>query len=329
MSERRNVLISSAGRRGELVEIFQKSLRDLDPEASVYTADVSSLSAAGLLGDGHHLVPRLDSPQYVDHLLELCASLDVGHIIPTIDTELSVYAAARETFRDAGTVVWVSGSGSITVARDKKLTNEFLRAHRLPHVLQWSLDEARQQDLPYPVVAKPAAGSSSVGLAYLSSPADLDRLDADLDYVIEATASGVEHTVDVLVDTDGAARLAVPRRRLEVRAGEVSKGITIEDEDLARVARDVAEALPDAFGVLNVQVFRDALTGDMAVIEINARFGGGFPLTYRAGGDAPRWLLERLRGVEPTTSLTWEPGLVMLRFDRAVFAPASQVGLTP
>lgn len=38
-------------------------------------------------------------------------------------------------------------------------------------------------------------------------------------------------------------------------------------------------------GCICVQVFYNPETEDIVGIEINPRFGGGYPLTYKAGGD--------------------------------------------
>ncbi|QIK64970.1 ATP-grasp domain-containing protein [Nocardioides sp. HDW12B] len=327
---RPNVLVTSAGRRGELIEILRQSFAAGGRRASVFTADASALSAAGLVGDGHHVVPRLDDPTYLDVLTRLCDELDVGHVVPTIDTELPLMASAVRHLDNQGTRVWVSGPETIALAQDKRLTNRFLAEHGLPHARQWDLDSLDDfHSLSFPVIAKPARGSSSVGLARVTSSDALSQLRTERggqDYVVESVARGTEYTVDVLVDRLGTCRASIPRKRLEVRAGEVSKGVTVDRPDLAALAREVVTKLPDAFGVLNVQIFADA-TGPSAVIEVNARFGGGFPLTYRAGADLPGWLAQDIDLVPPTASLQWAAGLVMLRYDRAVFASADDLGV--
>ena len=79
-------------------------------------------------------------------------------------------------------------------------------------------------------------------------------------------------------------------------------------------------ALPGPFGALTIQAFVDDATGELAIIELNARFGGGFPLSREAGADFPRWILEDLFGLPSTaTADEWRDGLVMLRYDAAVF----------
>lgn len=327
MSATSHVLISSAGRRGELVQIFRRSL---PPGSMVHTADMSSLSAAGQLADQHHLVPPVTSPDLLPAIESLCQTHGISHVVPTIDPELPVYAAARDRLRDRGITVWVSGVETVGLGQDKRATQAFLREHGLPTVAQWTRDEAvATADLPFPVIAKPAGGSASKGLQVLTSAAQVEALPTDGDYVVEETAPGIEHTIDVLVDRDGVCRATVPRRRLEVRAGEVSKGVTVASAPLEKLARRVAEQLPDAFGVLNMQIFHDEATGRMSVIELNARFGGGFPLAYHAGCRAPAWLLDHLAGTREleADALSWRSGVLMLRYDQGVYAEASEVGL--
>jgi carbamoyl-phosphate synthase large subunit len=186
-------------------------------------------------------------------------------------------------------------------------------------------------------MAKPRFGSASEGVALLRNAAELELLvardEAGLpltdgrpgDMVVQSVASGREHTIDVFVDRAGQCHCAIPRRRLEVRGGEVSKAVTVRSEELIDLAFAMVNALPGAYGVLNFQVFADEKAGTLAVIEINPRFGGGFPLSHRAGADFARWLLEDVRGLPSTaTGDGWRDGLVMLRYDAAVFVDEAQ-----
>ncbi len=139
----------------------------------------------------------------------------------------------------------------------------------------------------FPVVVKPVAGSASVGVRKIATRDELATLGTLSGLVVEECAPGDEHSIDVLVDRAGTVRDVVVRRRVEVRAGEVSKGITVHDAEIMDLASAVAEALPDAYGVLTVQLFRDPRDRSMRVIEINARFGGGFPTGVAGRGAVP------------------------------------------
>src|SRR5208337_2093698 len=126
---------------------------------------------------------------------------------------------------------------------------------------------------------------------------------------------------DILADFAGRVRCVVPRLRMETRTGEISKGMTVKNRALIDAGKRVVEALPGAMGCITVQCFLTP-QGEIQFIEINPRFGGGFPLSAQAGADFPRWIIELMLGRNPQIALDgWTDGLLMLRYDEAVFVP--------
>ena len=315
------VLVSSAGRRVELLRGFRDALAAAGLEGRVLAADRSWYSSAFHEADEGLLVPSCDEDAFVPAVLDLCGKHAVDLIVPTIDPELPVYAAARERFAGAGVTVAVSGPEAVTISADKVRTHAWLVETGLPTVRQAGVDVVRADPpgWPFPLVVKPRFGSAGIGVAVVHDAAELDVAARAGEVVVQEVARGREHTIDLLVDRAGRCVSAVPRRRLEVRAGEVSKAVTVRSSALEDVAARVAERLPGAYGPLTVQVFSDE-DGGLAVIEVNARFGGGFPLAREAGADHPRWLVEEVAGLTSTADRgAWRPGLVMLRYDAAVF----------
>jgi carbamoyl-phosphate synthase large subunit len=330
MREDFNVLISSAGRRVALLKAFRQSLGELDLQASVQAADMSPLSAAMQIADARHLVPACTTAEFIPHLLDICRENSIRLLVPTIDTELKAYSEACEEFAAVGTSVAISSPETIAICADKQRTHEWLVNNNFPTVRQASVDEILRdlEHWRFPLIAKPVAGSASAGIRFVRSARELRGLDGERDYVIQEVASGAEFTLDVLVDREGSARCSVPRLRLEVRAGEVSKGVTVRHANLEQLGSTICEELPGAYGVLTVQIFLDETTGTMNVIEINPRFGGGYPLAFQAGANYPRWMVEEMLGMTSTVSKDgWEDGLVMLRYDDAAFIRADEVGL--
>jgi carbamoyl-phosphate synthase large subunit len=319
------VLVSSAGRRVELLRGFRRALASLGLDGRVIATDASWYSSAFHDADEAFLVPRLDDPAYVPTLVALCEKQQVDLVVPTIDTEMSAWVGARDQFTAIGTTVSLSGAGVVDIAADKQLTHEWLVANGFPTVGQASpgsvLDDPDAWD--FPLVAKPRFGSAGIGVGIVRDAAELavavGRPELG-EMVVQTLAPGREHTIDVLADRAGRCVCAVPRRRIEVRSGEVSKGVTVRSPALQDLAARICEALPGAFGTITIQVFVGDAPGELAVIEINARYGGGFPLALEAGADFPRWQLEELLGLPSTASADgWRDGLVMLRYDAAVF----------
>lgn len=316
------VLISSIGRRSQLIGCFQQAFQRLNIPGRIIGVDANpSLSPAAHLVEQCFPVPRCDDPTFVDSVLAVCKEQQVRLVIPTIDPELPVYAAQRKRFMAEGIQVAISGEQTIQISADKSKTNAWLRTQGLPTVRQASADEVmKYPDWPLPAVVKPRRGSASVGVVKVYSQSMLRAaLESGSDLVVEEFAAGDEYTINVLVDKDRRCVCAVPHRRIEVRAGEVSKGITVKAPQLLQLAKDVAESLPDAFGPLNIQCFKPQ-SGPALVTEINARFGGGFPLANEAGAAFPVWMLEEILGLPSTASFdSWTDNLTMLRYDSAVF----------
>lgn len=327
---RTSILVSSAGRRVALMGCFREALAGIGVEGRVIAADLSPLAAAYQAADAAFPVPRCTAPEFIPAMLKICKREGVSLVVPTIDTELSAYASARGEFERVGTVVAVSGPATVAIGGNKIATQEWLRREGFPTVRQGTPEEVCSEAAawPFPLIVKPAGGSASIGVSRVTTREELEAASKVPDAIVQTVARGVEHTVDVLVNKPGKAVCAVPRRRLEVRAGEVSKGITVRDARLSDLATQIAERLPDAYGVLNIQIFLDQSTGEMSVIEINPRFGGGFPLSWEAGARYPQWMLEEILGLPSTAKAdAWRDGLVMLRYDAAVFVDRGKVGL--
>jgi carbamoyl-phosphate synthase large subunit len=326
------VLISSAGRRVELLRAFRRAVAD-EAEGGrpgrVLAVDCSWLSSAFHDADEAFLVPRCDDPAFVPEMLRICREQRVDLVVPTLDPELPVYAAARDRFAAVGTTVAVSSPDVVAIAGDKQRTHDWLVANGFPTVRQGSVAQVLQDPdgWPLPLVVKPRFGSASIGVTFVQTYDELQRAAAIPDAVVQTRACGHEHTVVVLAARDGTCLATVPRRRLEVRAGEVSKAVTVRSPELQELTAKLCEALPGAYAALNVQVFMSEDRRDLAVIELNARFGGGFPLALAAGANFPRALVQDVRSQPITTAVDgWRDAVVMLRYDAAVFVDQAEGG---
>lgn len=323
-----SVLLTSGGRRVALVREFQAALRALGVPGRVLVADLRRNAAAFHAADAGVLVPRVTSPEYVPHLLALCEREGVRMVVPLIDTELHLLAPHREAFAAKGVTLVVSSPATTELSLDKRSTRDFFLAHGFdtPAVLDAAAILA-DPNARYPYFLKPSDGSCSVGATRIDD-AELLAFHArhTANAMVQEFVKGEEYTLDVLADLTGKVRCVVPRLRIETRAGEVSKGMTVKDPLLMDAGRRVVEALPGALGCMTVQLF---LTAERAVkfIEINPRFGGGFPLAAAAGAKYPEWLIAWALGREPAVAMdAWTDGLVMLRYDDAVFVQKSEIG---
>ena len=254
-----NFLVSSAGRRGALVEIL-KSVAMRRGGGRVVAIDASPLSAAGHLADHFEIVSPIDHQDFVESVLDVVSRHATDVVIPTIDLEIAPYAESRARFARLGADVWAPSTESAHLTFDKWDLYNWLIEHDVPTVETYQADDPALKALEGPVVAKPRSGSSSTGVMRHSSVEGLPPHLAE-DYIVQAMATGVELTVDFGVDRSGRFLGAVPRQRLEVRAGEVSKAVTVRIDEAVRIAETLATELPGMYAVANVQMYFDASTG--------------------------------------------------------------------
>jgi carbamoyl-phosphate synthase large subunit len=315
------VLLSSAGRRAGLLACFRADATALGLSLRVVAVDLDpDLSAACRLADAAYPVAACHTPRYLEQLYDICRRERVDLVVPTIDPELYPLSGAAEDFAGIGTRIVVSSPGVVATARSKQETARRLREAGIPTPRTRPLADVRDDPggLTWPLLAKPDAGSSSVGIRWLDTPGDLAGLPTHDGYIVQERWFGTEFTVNLFVDAGGTFRCAVPHERREVRAGEVSKGITRRHPALEAAARRLAEALPGLRGPACFQaIARD--DGAFAVFELNARLGGGYPLAHAAGAPFTRWLLEEAAGLPSSAHNDWEDGLLMLRHDEARF----------
>ncbi|GAB6011955.1 ATP-grasp domain-containing protein [Viscerimonas tarda] len=312
-----NILITSAGQRVSLVRAFQKELRN-DKLGLVFTTDLNpKLSAACNISDKYFQVSRVTSSTYIEEVLTICQENNIGMIIPTIDTELQILSDNKDLFEDNNIKVIISSHKFIQTCRDKRITNNFFLEHgvNIPRPIN-------KENPTFPIFIKPYDGSLSSDIFIINTKEEL--LDKFLNNekfmfmeVIDKNEYS-EYTVDMYYGKDNRVKSIIPRKRITVRAGEIQKGITCKNEIVNYLKRKF-EYIDGAIGCITLQLFYSDETKDIIGIEINPRFGGGFPLSYAAKGNYPKWLIEEYFLNESINYFEgWENNLLMLRYDDEV-----------
>lgn len=319
--KRVGVLFTCVGRRVELLRAFRRAAEHLPIRLEIHGADMSRLSPAVHHVDKAHTVPAVSDRRYISDLVGLVRRHKLHLLIPLLDPELPALSAATERFAEVGCRALVSLPSVIRTCRDKILTFKALKGAGIDTPQTWTWREMlKRKRHRFPYFLKPRKGSAAMGNFVINNRDELATFGRRVrDPIVQEYVEGVEHTLDVYTGFDGKPRCVVPRRRLEVRTGEVSKGLIVKNPAIMAIGCAVAEALGGCRGVVTVQCIVTR-QGRIRVIEINPRFGGGVPLSIQAGADFPRWILSELIGRQPRISATaFRDDLAMLRFDESVF----------
>lgn len=313
-----NILITSAGKRVSLVNLFKKELTQVFPNAKVFTTDMNpDLAPAGYVSDFCFKVPRVTDSGYLDLLIQICKENGVRIIIPTIDTELLLLAENKERLEQEGIIAVVSSLEFVTACRDKRNSNALFQK------LNIRIPEPRDKNNPkYPMFAKPYDGSLSKDLFVIRQEQELTPEIMEhpklifMEYIDKTEYK--EYTVDLYYGRDHQLKCIVPRERIEIRAGEINKGRTKKNY-LVQYLKERMELLPSVVGCICIQLFYKEETQDVVAIEINPRFGGGYPMSYHAGANYPAYIIqEYLQGKSVCYYEDWKDNTLLLRYDTEV-----------
>lgn len=313
-----NILFSCAGRRRYLLKYFRE---ELSPNDKIIATDMQSSAPALTEADIVEIVPAVYAENYIESLKEICIKHSVDAIISLNDLELPILANNRYKFEEIGTKVIVSSMDVIDICFDKYKTSEFLSKIGLNSPKTFiSYEEAiialRKGDLKFPVIIKPRWGSGSIGIEIAYDFEDLEILynylkkklsrsilakasNSEDSLLIQEYINGPEYGLDIMNNLNGEHCGISIKQKLSMRAGETDKAITIENADIKYIGQQIAHNLKH---IANLDCDILEKNGEYYVLELNPRFGGGYPFSHEACVNMPKAIISWLKNEMPSKS---------------------------
>lgn len=313
-----NVLFSSVGRRVELVKAFREASNELKIKSKLIGVDMDELAPALNFVDKKYKVPKLSSEEFIPQIIEICKKENVAIIIPTLDTELSLYSKNKELIQnECGAKVMVSDENVISIIRNKVKTYEFLKENNFSVPKLIKEKDVQDKEYKFPLFIKPLDGSSSINNFKINNERELEFFK---EYVsnpmIQEFSEGQEYCVDVFCDFNGKVITVVPKIRIAHRGGEITKAKIVKDRELIEIGKKLASLLKPC-GEINFDCIKTENGVD--IIEINGRFAGGSPISFKSGANSPKKIYQLLMNEELQYNENFEDGFIALRFDDAVY----------
>ncbi|MFK7857910.1 MAG: ATP-grasp domain-containing protein [Granulosicoccus sp.] len=322
-----NVLLTCVGRRNYLANYFRQALAG---QGKVIGTDMNP-TAPGLVDcDEQCVVSNVYAENYIDQLTDLCVEKQVSLLISLNDLELPILSSAKERFEQHGVIVAISHSRVIDICSDKLATYHWLQENNFPTPdtyaeLDAALAAVNAGALQFPCIVKPRWGSGSIGIFTVHDEKELkaaytlvlsqvirgmlftvSRADLPHSVLIQARCGGTEFGCDILNDFTAITRGVVTKQKLAMRAGETDKAVVRKNDKLSVFCQSLGQRLGH-IGNLDCDIFVDGDT--FHVLELNARFGGGYPFSHVAGAQFPQALLawSKAEHFQPTAlSLTYD-----------------------
>lgn len=310
------ILFTSIGRRVELVQAFRNAAEELGQKVKLYGADISDTAPALAFCDAQVKTCRISHEDYISTLLEICCQEKIDILIPTIDTDLLVLAGNIELFQAQGTKVLISSYEFVSCCRDKRKTATLFEKSGLsaPKVFT----DVREYNMDFPAFIKPLDGSSSINAYKADNFEELQEYAMKIEnYIVQPFIDGTEYTIDAMCDFEGKPIFITPRERVAVRSGEVLKTKITQDSQMIGEGKRLIDMFKPA-GPITIQLIRTKERKDY-FIEINPRFGGGAPLSMKAGADAAKAVImlsqgKRISFVDNAAA----DGKIYSRFDQSI-----------
>jgi len=281
----------------------------------IIATDMQDSAPALQAADVKLTVPAVYADNYISELLGICKKYAVDAIISLNDLELPILAREKSRFEENGTRVIISSTEVIDICFDKNKTMQWLESIGLTTPRTYiSLDGVREAlrkgEIKFPLLMKPRWGSSSIGLEVVEDEEEMEMCYnllrkkikktilakasiGDEYVVIQEIVTGDEYNLDIMNDLEGRNMAVCAKKKLSIRAGETDKATIVGDRLLNDVGREIGQRLGH-IGNLDVDLI--VADGKCYIIDLNPRFGGGFPFTYEAGINYPLALLKMLRG---------------------------------
>lgn len=314
-----NILFTCAGRRTYLLKYFKEQLGE---DGIIVGTDMQLNAPALSAADVKEQVPAVYAQDYIDRTVQICRKHDINAIISLNDLELPILSAARQRLANEGVTLIVSEPKVIDICFDKYRTAQYVESIGLNSpktfvTLDSAIGALKSGELVFPLVLKPRWGSGSIGIEFVNDLEELRDGYAQLlkkvkksilctasqgsEYIlIQQAINGQEYGMDVMNDLNGNNRGVSVKMKLAMRAGETDKASTVDNADIRAIGRKLGENLRH-IGNLDVDIFEQ--NGKYYVLELNPRFGGGFPFSYEAGVNFPKAIIEWLKGNEVDDSI--------------------------
>lgn len=321
-----NLLITSIGQRGYLVDHFKESAKG---EFGIYAADAMKYAPGLQNADKAFVIPLANDPNYFSELLKICQKHDIQAIISINDLELPILARHQKEFQKHDIQVIISQPEVIDCTFDKWQSYEYCRANDIPvpHTYLWSQQSEIMLDLQqgvieFPILAKPRKGSRSVGIYLIHDEKSLltdmkqtglSEISEDEKVIYQEYIDSDQYSIHIFNNEKLEPVSVVTMVNLVKNLGETFHIKTFRDTELTQLGLQIGKKLKH-FGPISADVHQRK-NGEYVVLEFNPRISGGYSLSHFAGADFPGKIFKLMKGekIQVKAVDDFEDGVILLK----------------
>lgn len=307
-----NIMMLGGARRVSMAELFKRSGERIGREVNIVSYELMEQVPIALVGKVV-VGLRWSDPNVVADIVRVAKEYEIDIILPFVDGAIEI--ASKVKHQLPGVFIPVGDFETNRTMFDKVSAARAFENAGIPIPRTYTAINAKM-----PAIAKPRKGSASRGIKIFHTLDELMQLENLGDYLVqEYLENKDEYTVDCYVSQEGEILTIVPRVRLEVMGGEVTRTITCRNVTLDRLSREVIAKF-NLRGPVTLQFLHDLDRNRYLLMEVNPRLGGGVVCSIYAGAPITDYIIDESRGITLKPCDDWAYNTLMARYQKeAIF----------
>ena len=285
------ILLTNTGRRTYLINFFLDVRKKYN--LKIFISDPSKYVPTFYLDKNikSFKSPKsVDTVKYLSFIKKIVNKNKIGVIIPISDFELSLFSKQKDYFDKKGVKILISEKTIVNTCTNKKVLKEFCVKNNFlsPEIYE------NKKDFKYPLIIKKIKGFGSKGLKLIKKKEELTKFNKKM-FLAQKYLKGKEYGVDILNDLNGNYVDCTIKKKLLMRAGETDKSKIVINKNIENFCKKLSYKLKH-IGNLDADIILKKKK--IYIIDLNPRFGGGYPCTHMSGKNYIDFLIRELKGLK-------------------------------
>ncbi len=282
--------VLSAGSQSSISIIKSLKKLKIKYKIQIYAFDIDKYSAGLYLADGYKIIKKINSRGYFSTLLNIIKSFDLDFLIPQLDSEIKYLLKYKNKIeKKTKCKLIINDNFTCNISLNKLKANNFCIKNNInvPKIINPNSKVENRT-----IIFRRFMGIGSRGLKIYTKNEFNKLSKSEIKQYLKTGffqifQLGQEYTIDI-VNKNYVPQYIVPRKRVKVVDGQITKGEIVLDQKLINFAKKIIKIFKiKGHACLQCIVHK----GKIYFIELNPRFGTGMSLSELGGADLTEFIL--------------------------------------
>ena len=312
-----NILFTAVGFRGYLIEYFKNELKG---NGNVFVTNSIEPCSGFIHAKKSFLVPNSSDRSYIPKIIEICKKYNINFIISLHDIDTYYISKSKKNFDEIKVKLIMPKFEIVNQCLDKKKYNKFTNMKNLFLPIGSTnkneiLEMISKKIICYPLIIKPRFGFGSnfntlvgnkkellLAWNFLSSSIirnkTFEACDKEESLIIQELIEGQEYGLDIINDLEGNFIGCSFRKKYLMKSGETFAGkLENSPSEIIEFSKKFSKH-SNHYGIVDIDLIFSKNKKKFFLLDINPRFGGGYPISHESGLNVPKLIIKLAKGEE-------------------------------